>query len=79
MPDVIYKLVEHDGGWAYKVGDVFSETFRSREDARSAAETAAGEQQRTGEAEAIEYQDQTGSWKVEDTSGTERPSTKVED
>src|SRR5690606_1202897 len=27
MPDVTYEVVEHDGGWAYKVGDVISETY----------------------------------------------------
>ena len=27
MTKVSYKIVEHDGGWAYKVGDMFSETF----------------------------------------------------
>ena len=24
MAEVKYKIVEHDGGWAYKLGDVFS-------------------------------------------------------
>lgn len=28
MVHVRYEVVEHDGGFAYKVGDVFSETFR---------------------------------------------------
>ena len=27
MSHGIYQVVEHDGGWAYKVGDVFSESF----------------------------------------------------
>ncbi len=31
MSDIHYKIVEHDGGWAYKVGDVF---FRDLPDAR---------------------------------------------
>ena len=79
MPDVIYKVVEHDGGWAYKVGDVFSETFRSHDDALAAAEVAAGEQRSSGEPEAIEYQDAAGTWQVEDESGDDRPTTKVED
>ena len=30
MSEVTYRIVEHDGGFAYKVGDVFSETFPSR-------------------------------------------------
>jgi hypothetical protein len=28
MTKVTYVVVEHDGGWTYKVGEVFSETFR---------------------------------------------------
>jgi hypothetical protein len=36
MSYVTYRIVEHDGGWAYKVGDVFSETFPSRESAQKA-------------------------------------------
>jgi hypothetical protein len=27
MVMVKYEVVEHDGGWAYKVGDALSETF----------------------------------------------------
>lgn len=78
MSQVHYQIVEHDGGWAYKVGDVFSETFRSHDDARDAAETAAAEQQRGGESEAIEYQDADGKWKTEDAKGDDRPSADVE-
>mgnify|MGYP006211561437 CR=1 FL=1 len=29
MAHVTYRIVEHDGGWAYKLGDSFSETFAS--------------------------------------------------
>ena len=25
MEGLTYRIVQHDGGWAYKVGDVFSE------------------------------------------------------
>ena len=78
MAEVVYKVVEHDGGWAYKVGDVFSETFRSQDEAVSAAEVAAIEQRAGGETEAIEYQDEAGVWKVEAAEGGDRPSTDVE-
>ena len=27
MTKVIYHVVEHDGGWAYKFNDVFSEPY----------------------------------------------------
>ena len=37
MSDAVYRIVEHDGGWAYKLGDVFSETFPSRRLAELAA------------------------------------------
>ena len=77
MVNVTYKVVEHDGGWAYKVGDVFSETFRTHEDAHAAAEIAAREQKSPGESEAIEYQDASGKWRVEDTKGDDRPATDV--
>lgn len=78
MAEVHYQIVEHDGGWAYKVGDVFSETFPSHDDAKAAANRAAAEQQRVGESEAIEYQDAAGKWKVEDARGDDRPATEVE-
>jgi hypothetical protein len=31
MSHLTYTIVEHDGGWAYKVGDVFSDTFPTRQ------------------------------------------------
>ena len=49
MTRIIYEIVEHDGGWAYKVGDVFSEPFPSHDAARRAAERAAHEQVLPGE------------------------------
>lgn len=76
---VHYRVVEHDGGWAYKVDDVFSETFRSREDAHMAAEIAAKEQARRGEDELIEYEDEQGHWKIEAARGDDRPDADVED
>ena len=40
MAKLTYKIVEHDGGWAYKVGSTFSETFRTHQEALRAAEIA---------------------------------------
>ena len=34
MAKITYEVVEHDGGWAYRVGDVFSEAFPSHDAAR---------------------------------------------
>ncbi len=79
MSKVTYEVVEHDGGWAYKLGDVFSETYPSREEAHDAAEAVAAEQQRGGEDEVIEYQDGDGRWKVENAPGGDRPAADVAD
>jgi Uncharacterized protein conserved in bacteria (DUF2188) len=77
MSHVIYQIVEHDGGWAYKVGDVFSETFPSRELAQKAANRAAREQRAPGSDEAIEFEDSDGKWHDEDAKGIDRPDTDV--
>jgi hypothetical protein len=77
MADVHYEIVEHDGGWAYKVGDVFSEPFPTHDQARQAAERAATEQKVPGETEGIEYQDRAGHWHEEVAQGSDRPETDV--
>ena len=51
MTKIIYEIIEHDGGWAYKVGTTYSETFHSRDDALAAARIAAAEQQVAGSSE----------------------------
>ena len=33
MAYVTYEIVEHDGGWAYKLGETLSETYASRQGA----------------------------------------------
>jgi hypothetical protein len=79
MSDVKYQIVEHDGGWAYKLGDVFSETFPSHEAALRAADRAAAEQRVPGASETIEYQDASGKWRTERAEGGDRPQTDVVD
>ena len=79
MAKVTYKIVEHEGGWAYKVGEVFSETFPTREAAHEAAERAAGEQRVAGETTGIEWEDRTGRWHGEVSEGGDRPDTEVKD
>jgi hypothetical protein len=79
MSHVTYTIVEHDGGWAYKVGDVFSETFPSRQKAHAAAERAAQEQRVPGDSSAIEYEDGSGHWHEEEERGDDRPDTDVKD
>ena len=45
MTDIVYEIVEHDGGWGYKLGDVFSETYPSKELVTTAANDVAERQQ----------------------------------
>lgn len=77
MTEIIYEIVEHDGGWAYKVGDVFSETFPTRERASKAAHRAAAEQRVGGRDETITYETERGEWKTERSDGSDRPQTQV--
>ncbi len=79
MSKVTYQIVEHDGGFAYKVGDVFSEPFPTHAEALAAAQRAAAEQKVPGEPEAIEYEDEKGKWHQELDPGDDRPSTEVVD
>lgn len=77
MNTVYYEVVQHDGGWAYKVGDVFSERYANHDEARTAAERAAADQRRPGATEDIEYQDEAGVWHEEVSQGKDRPETDV--
>jgi hypothetical protein len=79
MTTVTYEIVEHDGGWAYKVGDVFSETFPSHDDALIAARRAAMEQQQPGNSTGISWEDKEGKWHDELAKGDDRPETEVKD
>jgi hypothetical protein len=79
MTKVVYAIVEHDGGWAYKLTDVFSEAFPNREMAVAAAKAAAAEQQVGGDDEEISFQDQSGRWHFEHADGGDRPEAVVED
>jgi len=78
MTKVTYEIVEHDGSWAYRVGDVYSETFPSHDLARKAAERAAREQVVAGETTGITYEDKQGRWHDELARGDDRPETDVE-
>jgi hypothetical protein len=79
MTKVTYVVVEHDGGWAYKVGEVFSETYPTHDAALAAARTAAMEQQQPGETTDISWEDRRGRWHEEVSKGDDRPVTDVED
>jgi hypothetical protein len=75
---IIYKVIRHDGGWAYRANDTISEPFPTREAARKAAGLAASEQAAPGEAAKISYEDEKGCWHTEVDSGADRPVTKVQ-
>ena len=77
MTKLIYDVVEHDGGWAYRAAGVFSETFPSHEAAREAADRAAREQAVPGETTDISYEDKEGHWHTEPSEGDDRPDTDV--
>jgi Uncharacterized protein conserved in bacteria (DUF2188) len=79
MTHVTYRIVEHDGGWAYTVNGVFSEPFPTHAEALDAARIAAAEQRVPGHAEVIEYEDEKGHWHTERATGRDRPETDVQD
>lgn len=79
MNSIIYRIVPHDGGWAYQLGDSYSETYASHAAARAAAAVAAREQKVPGQTARIEYEDASGQWITERADGRDRPDTAVED
>jgi hypothetical protein len=78
MSHLTYKIVQHDGGWAYKADGVFSETFPTHDAARAAARRVAGEQRVSGDTTGIVYEDASGNWREELSDGADRPATDVE-
>ena len=76
MNKITYKVVKHDGGWAYEANGTYSEKFATREAARKAAKLAASEQAAPGETTPISYEDK-GRWHDEVAAGTDRPKTAV--
>lgn len=77
MSHVTYKVVEHDGGWAYSVDGSFSETFPTHDAALAAARRAAGEQRVSGDTHGIVYEDAQGRIHEELSDGHDRPQTDV--
>jgi hypothetical protein len=79
MSEVTYEIVEHDGGWAYKVDGVFSEPYPTHAAALKAARAAAAEQTVPGESAEIQFEDEKGKWHTETASGSDRPITTIKD
>jgi hypothetical protein len=78
MSEIKYKVVKHDGGWAYEANGTFSEPFPTREAAYEAARHAASEQAAPGTTTQISFEDEQGHWHNEVANGTDRPQAAVE-
>ncbi len=77
MARIHYRIVAHDGGWAYKLNDVFSEPFPTKAAALAAAKRVAAEQLVPGDTTQIEYEDELGRWHSELSEGDDRPEADV--
>ena len=76
---LVYKIIEHDGGWAYQFDGTFSETFPSHAAAVAAARRVAREQAVPGDDVGITFEDATGQWHEELSAGDDRPDVTIED
>ncbi|OHV78694.1 hypothetical protein LCM4573_26355 [Rhizobium sp. LCM 4573] len=76
---VTYHVGKHDGGFAYRVGAVWSEPYASHGLALSAAKAAARRQQVGGSNAKILYQTDNGDWRSEYVKGGDRPDAEVID
>jgi hypothetical protein len=79
MTKVRYEIVQHDGGWAYKLGAVFSETYPTHDGALAVARAVALEQQVGGASAEIAYQGEGGEWHYEHADGGDRPEVEIVD
>ncbi|MGB3874907.1 MAG: DUF2188 domain-containing protein [Shinella zoogloeoides] len=79
MMPITYHVVPHEDGWAYRLDDVFSETFPNHAEALAAARMAAERHERSDEDRFISYEDEDGRWHNEVAAGRDRPETEVED
>src|ERR1700730_17881084 len=79
MSHLTYKIVQHDGGWAYTVNGVVSEPFATHAAALAAARRPAAEPGAPGRTEAIQYETSDGKWLLETADGSDRPEPDVED
>jgi len=76
---ITYHVGPHDGGYAYRLDDVWSEPFATHDLALAAANVAAKRQQVAGRATEIMYQSQDGRWHSEHSRGGDRPEADVLD
>lgn len=79
MARIRYHIVRHDGGWTYRLGDVFAETFATHTEALVAARVVVAEQAVSGTTVPISWQDPDGKWHEEVAQGDDRPQAMVVD
>lgn len=79
MVKITYEIVPHDGGWAYRLGGVYSEAFPTHDQALEAVRIVMEEQQIGDEPVTISYQDETGRWREEYSDGGDRPEVEILD
>ena len=79
MTKIIYEIVRHDGGWAFKLDDTLSNTYPSHDTAYNAAKRVAIEQMRPGETAGISWEDERGRWHDEISPGDDRPEVDIVD
>ncbi len=79
MTKITYEIIQHDGGWAFKLGGTISETFGSHDSAYAAAKRVALEQAQAGETVGISWEDEKGRWHDELSPGDDRPEVEVQD
>lgn len=77
MANIHYRVVSHDGGWAYTLDGAFSEAFPTKQLATRAAQLVAEEQHVPGNTAYIEFQDANGEWHSEVARGDDRPDVDV--
>jgi hypothetical protein len=76
---LVYKVLKHDGGWAYQADGTFSESYPTHDAALAAARRAAKAQSEPNERTSIEYEDAAGHWHQEVSEGGDHPDTTVQD
>ncbi|MBY0564120.1 MAG: DUF2188 domain-containing protein [Hyphomonadaceae bacterium] len=77
MTHIVYEIIEHDGGWAFKLGDTISQSFPTREAAVAVAKRVANEQRLPDETTPIEWEDERGEWHEEIAKGDDRPDVEI--
>ena len=79
MAKIVYQIVEHDGGWAYKSAASSPSPFPATKPRSPRRSGPPAEQELPGATETIEYEDDKGIWHVEVDPGDDRPDTEVVD